>query len=281
MAFDFASASVGTPGEGTLRHPSVLPFDGDGYAVPGAWRTRRANYGTEELVGAVVRASRAVDREIPGGVAAIGDLSRRAGGGSPQHKSHQSGRDVDVFFYAADRDGRPARLNDAMLHFAVDGRAVRWSPPQGSRPPPRAVPALRFDVRRNWAFVRAMLNDPEVEVQWIFIERGLAAGLLREATSEGEDPALLARAAFVMHQPSDAEPHDDHMHIRLYCAPSDRALGCVDKGPMRWWKKLWKYMDAPFGRPPADVIGRDGVESLGRLFRGELPAIFRSGAQTS
>jgi penicillin-insensitive murein endopeptidase len=168
-----------------------------------------------------------------------------------------------------------------MLHFAVDGRAVRWSPPQGSRPPPRAVPALRFDVRRNWAFVRAMLNDPEVEVQWIFIERGLAAGLLREATSEGEDPALLARAAFVMHQPSDAEPHDDHMHIRLYCAPSDRALGCVDKGPVRWWKKLWKYMEAPFGRPPADVIGRAGVESLGRLFRGELPAIFRSGAQTS
>ena len=51
-----------------------------------------------------------------------------------------------------------------------------------------------------------------------------------------------------MKQPSDAEVHDDHMHVRLYCAPGDRSLGCVDKGPVRWWKKMWKYMGVPFGR---------------------------------
>lgn len=281
MAVRFSSASIGSAGDGTVRHPSVLPMEGEGYAIPAAWRGRHANFGTEELVGAVVRAAREVDRELPGAVAAVGDLSRRAGGSSPQHKSHQSGRDVDIFFYAADRDGRPSRLTDAMLHFAADGRAVRWSPPQGVRPPGRPVPALRFDSRRNWAFVRALLDDPEVEVQWIFIERALGADLLREATAEGDDPALLARAAFVMHQPSDAEPHDDHMHIRLYCARGDRALGCLDKGPARWWKKLWKYMEPPFGRAPADLIGRDGVASLGRFFRGELPAIFRAGAPIS
>src|SRR5581483_11589717 len=54
LATDFASTSVGTPAEGTLRHPAMLPLDGDGYAVPVAWRARHANYGTEELVGAVV-----------------------------------------------------------------------------------------------------------------------------------------------------------------------------------------------------------------------------------
>jgi murein endopeptidase len=97
LAHGFGSASLGTHADGTLRHPVVLPFEGDGYAVPGPWRVRRANYGTEELVGAVVRAARAVESELPGAVAAIGDLSYRAGGGSVQHKSHQSGRDVDVF----------------------------------------------------------------------------------------------------------------------------------------------------------------------------------------
>jgi penicillin-insensitive murein endopeptidase len=188
---------------------------------------------------------------------------------------------VDVFYYAVDAAGRPVRLTDAMLHFAPDGHALRWSPPQGTRPPTRPVPAFRFDARRNWAFVRALLGDPDVEVQWIFMQRGLAAALLREATAAGDDPALLARAAFVIHEPSDSEPHDDHMHVRLYCDPGDRALGCADRGPVRWWKKLWKYMDAPYGRPPLDALGVQGVAALGRLFREELPLVFTGGKQTS
>ena len=161
LAFEFGSASIGTHADGTLRHPTQLPFDGDGYTVLGPWRARRANYATEELVSAVVRASRTVARSDPGGVAAIGDLSRRGGGGSAEHKSHQSGRDVDVFFYGVERDGRPVLPGDTMFHFAPDGRAVRWSPPHGVRAPAGAVPAVRFDARRNWAFVRALLSDPE------------------------------------------------------------------------------------------------------------------------
>src|SRR6185312_5063320 len=158
LAMNFSSASLGTSGDGTLRHPALLPFEGDGYAVPAPWRTRHANYGTDTLVGAVARAARAVEREAPGGTAAIGDLSHQVGGQSVQHRSHQDGRDVDIFYYALDGAGRPARLTDAMLHFAPDGRAVRWSPPQGTRAPARPVPAYRFDARRNWAFVRALLG---------------------------------------------------------------------------------------------------------------------------
>jgi penicillin-insensitive murein endopeptidase len=281
LAIDFASASLGTSADGALRRPAALPFDGEGYTVPGPWRSRHANYGTEQLVGAVVRASRSVDRQLPGGVAAVGDLSHREGGGSAQHRSHQNGRDVDVFYYALDGGGRPVVPGEAMFHFAADGRATRWSPPKGVRAPAAAVPDVRFDARRNWAFVRALLADPGVEVQWIFMQRGLAASLLAAATAAGEDPALTARAAFIMHEPSDSEPHDDHMHIRLYCAPEDRRLGCADRGPVRWWKKMWKYMQAPFGRPPADSIGVAGVEALGRVIRGELPAIFTGGKLTS
>jgi penicillin-insensitive murein endopeptidase len=271
LAVDPASASLGTSADGALRHPAMLPFDGDGYAVPEPWRVRRANYGTDELVGAVVRAARAVRRDHAGGIAAIGDLSRRSGGGSTQHRSHQNGRDVDVFYYAANEQGAPVPLTDAMLHFAPDGRAWRWSPPRGVRPPNRPVPACRFDARRNWAFVRALLSDPDVEVQWIFMQRSLAAALLAEAAAQGDDPALLARAAFVIHQPTDSEPHDDHMHVRLYCAPGDRQFGCADRGPVRWWKKMWKYMAAPFGRSPVDGVGASGIEALGRLLGGEPP----------
>ncbi|HXU05257.1 MAG TPA: penicillin-insensitive murein endopeptidase [Polyangia bacterium] len=282
LAFEFGSASIGTHADGTLRHPAQLPFDGEGYIVPAPWRTRHANFATEELVGAVVRTARAVERSDPGGVAAIGDLSRRSGGDSAEHKSHQSGRDVDVFFYGIDREGRPVRPGEAMFHFAPDGgRAVRWSPPHGVRAPAAAVPAVRFDARRNWAFVRALLADPENEVQWIFIHRGLAAALLQEATREGDDPALVARASFIMKQPSDAEVHDDHMHVRLYCAPSDRRLGCVDRGPVRWWKKMWKYMSVPYGRPSSETVGADAIAAFGRLFHGELPLTFVAGDATS
>ena len=232
-------------------------------------------------MGAVVRAARSVERELPGGVAAVGDLSHREGGGSTQHRSHQSGRDVDIFYYAVDRAGRPVAPGDAMLHFSPDGRAERWSPPKGARAPAAPVPDVRFDARRNWAFVRSLLADPSVEVQWIFMQRGLAATLLGAAAAAGEDPAILARAAFIMHEPSDSEPHDDHMHVRLYCSQEDRRLGCADKGPVRWWKKMWKYMQPPFGRPPADAIGEAGVAALGRLIRGELPAIFAGGKLSS
>ena len=126
LALDGGSVSVGTHADGALREPASLPFDGDGYTVPRPWRERDSNYGAEELVGVLVRAARAVDRELPGGVAAIGDLSRRGGGASIEHKSHQNGRDVDVFYYAVDREGHPVRPGDALLRFNAEGRAVRW-----------------------------------------------------------------------------------------------------------------------------------------------------------
>src|SRR5262249_25812421 len=144
----------------------------------------------------------------------------------------------------------------------------------GVRAPAAAVPTVRFDARRNWAFVRALLSDPENEVQWIFIHKALAAALLHEATIEGDDPALLARASFIMKQPSDAEVHDDHMHVRLYCAPADRRFGCGDRGPVRWGEKMWKYMGVPYRRPPVGNVGAGPIAAVGRLFRGELPLTF-------
>ena len=263
FGFDGTSDSVGWHANGTLRHPAVLPQVGDGYVIPSPWRARQSNFGSDELVGLIVRASRAVAEAYPGSQAAVGDLSRHNGGGSVEHKSHQSGRDVDIFYYVANPAGRAERPGDSMIHFDRNGRAAHWSPPQGAAAPARPVPDARFDVRRNWRFIRALLRDSDVEVQWIFVQRDLAARLIQEGVAEGDEPDLLARASQIIRQPSDAEPHDDHMHVRIYCDPRDRALGCYDHGPVRWWKKRWKYMEPPFGHPS----GVDASSALLQVLR--------------
>jgi penicillin-insensitive murein endopeptidase len=158
------------------------------------------------------------------------------------HRSHASGRDIDIFFFARDSAGRPVRDLPAMLRFAADGRAVRWSTAKAGRDPAYPVPEARFDAPRNWALVRAMLANPTVEVQWIFVDQTLASLMLTEAERQGTESSLLARASALLHQPSDSQPHDDHMHVRLFCDPQDRYFGCSDKGPKRWLKKHWKYM---------------------------------------
>ena len=71
------------------------------------------------------------------------------------------------------------------------------------------------------------------------------------------------------------------MHVRFYCDPGDRRLGCADRGPVRWWKKMWKYMQAPFGRGGAEASGEQAITALARSIRGELPAIFVPGVPTS
>lgn len=266
---DGTSLSVGTHADGALRRAAVLPFEGEDWAVPRNWRERRSNYGTDEAVAFVARVARRLARGFPGTRTLVGDLSRRGGGSSPEHRSHGSGRDVDLFLFAADAAGRPLAAGDAMIRFGPDGKAGRWSPADGHAAPAAPLPAARFDLRRNWAMVRAMLTDPEAEVQWIFVEQSLAAALLGHAASIDEDPALVARAAFILHQPSDSKPHDDHMHVRLYCDVRDRMFGCADRGPSRWWKKRWKWMG---GGPaaPSDRIDA-AVGAILQLLRSEIP----------
>jgi penicillin-insensitive murein endopeptidase len=141
-----------------------------------------------------------------------------------------------------------------MLRFAADGRIIGWSPARRGQRLREPVPVGRFDVKRNWAVVRALLSDSAVEVQWVFMSEPLVELLLREAESEQEDPALVARARQILHQPTDSKAHDDHMHVRVFCSPESRFFGCVDKGPRRWLKKRWKYWaeSSPVGSSTAN-----------------------------
>ena len=67
-------------------------------------------------------------------------------------------------------------------------------------------------------------------------------------------------------------PHDDHLHLRIYCAADDRAYGCVDRGPTRWWKKRWKYLP-PYGAEIAGALA-EGLAKIAAPFielRGFVP----------
>lgn len=224
-----------------------LPVEGPGYTVPEAWRRRRALYATEQLGGALLRAFALVERLHPGAVAPLGDLSRRGGGKAPGHASHRSGRDVDIFFYTVDGQGRPLPQGRAMLKFGRTGRAIAWSPALGERRPSGPVPEAYFDGVRTWALLRALFTDPAIQVQWVFMQRDLARAVLAQASRAGDAPDLLARAEALLRQPGDSAPHDDHMHVRVYCDPAQRTFGCADQGPVRWLKKHWKYLPAGTG----------------------------------
>jgi penicillin-insensitive murein endopeptidase len=87
---------------------------------------------------------------------------------------------------------------------------------------------VKFDVARNWALVAALVSDEAIELKWIFVSGALREVLLAQGRKSKASPKVLAAAERLLHQPSDAPPHDDHFHVRIRCSQSERDEGCVD-----------------------------------------------------
>lgn len=218
---DGTSVSWGRANRGGVINPARLPDQGDGYRVPVRWSSRGLRYGTDELVDFVVQVSRRTAAAFPDAKVAVADLSPHRGGPSQWHRSHQSGRDVDLVFFVTDEAGRPVDLED-MRRFGPDGVSKDDSPEKGGR--------VLFDVARNWALVRAIVEHPGAPVQHIFVFEPLAQRMLDHARAIGVPESILARARALMKQPGDSAPHDDHLHVRILCSPGDYAYGCRDYG---------------------------------------------------
>jgi penicillin-insensitive murein endopeptidase len=201
-----------------------------------------AHFGTDELVGLLERASRAVAIASPGERLTIGDLSRRGGGRFSPHRSHQSGRDADVGFYVFDGDRHPLDL-DRFFDFRRDGTV-------------RGHDELHYDFVRNWQLVEALVTD-EVPVQWIFIERGLRGYLLQEGARLGASPEVLAHAEAILSQPSRGGRHNDHFHVRIYCPAADHPR-CLDDPPIHPW-----MAGAPPVAPPTSPASSSGAQPEG------------------
>src|SRR5262249_46039206 len=153
---------VGVQAAEAAPFPAVaLPKQGEGYLVPDTWLARGLRFGTAELVGMIERAAQAVEEDLPGGTLYVADMALGAGGWTQWHRSHRTGCDVDLIYYAVDDDGAPAPVPEHMAPFDERGVAVR----DGMR--------LTFDSARNWALVRAILTDPEARVVRIFVAERL------------------------------------------------------------------------------------------------------------
>jgi penicillin-insensitive murein endopeptidase len=180
------SMSVGSPNAGGLIN-GVQATVNDLYkpvSPSGSW-------GTQETLDYLTAALTRVHHEHPDTPPlALGDISGKNGGPSHPHVSHQSGRDVDI------------------AYFYNDG--ARWYA-RGT--------AQNLDLARNWAFVRALIVETDVDL--ILIDHSIQVLLEDYARSHGEDPAWLSGVfrgvpgklrPLIRHAPG----HATHIHIRFF-----------------------------------------------------------------
>jgi penicillin-insensitive murein endopeptidase len=127
------------------------------------------------------------------GVVPLGDLSQPRGGPAPSgHSSHQTGLDVDIWYQATTRAGKP---DEVMMVDARRGRPAR---------------AWRARHRR---LVQLAASDPRVDR--LFVHPLLKRSLCENARGN--------RAWLRKVRPWWG--HDDHFHVRLACPAGDAA--CV------------------------------------------------------
>jgi penicillin-insensitive murein endopeptidase len=214
--------AIGLPGHGVLLGGAEVPRDAEGVA----WlRKNDRHWALPRFGRAIARAAVAVARERPGSSLTIGDLSVRTGGGPlPPHLSHRSGVDADLLFFVTTLEGAPVP-SPGFVHFGADGLARddahgRW---------------LRLDVERQWLFAKALVEDPDARIQWIFVSDVVKAWLVEWAIARGEPAETIRRADAVMVQPHPGGVHDDHFHVRTACSDAEVAAGCERVGPRRDW----------------------------------------------
>jgi penicillin-insensitive murein endopeptidase len=216
---DGTSISVGKPSRGHLIEGVRLPDRGEGFVTRDVWRERDNRFGTDELIDLVTAVARRMRAQVRDVKLVVADLSGKGGGERVAfHRSHQSGRDVDLLYYMRDASGQPFEP-DAMHVFNAWTRATDGT-------------GITIDIPRTWVLVKELVTAPEAAVQWVFMYEPIARRLIEYAEKIGEPPALIARARQACRQPGDSARHDDHMHVRVYCSAADRAYGCVDIGPM-------------------------------------------------
>ena len=194
--------SIGKPNRGALKYGVRLDPDGDGlgrgFAVA---RHRAALWGTPELVKLVKKCGRTYRRYFSRKYAPIpvGDLSSRDGGPLKSHKSHQSGRDVDVGFM------RKKPLSK--------GYFSDTSPRQ-------------MNMYAQWVVLKCFLDDPQT--QMIFIERSRVRALKKYIKRiYKKRPKKLKRylGFFPGGRNKVIRPdkvHKSHMHVRIRCPKGDR-----------------------------------------------------------
>jgi hypothetical protein len=190
------SSSIGRPSDGSLAH-AVRLRTGPLWVVHDPDRA----YVTREVATALdvgFRAVASASRDSPR--VELRDASAEHGGPLPGHRSHQSGRDIDIAYYRR-------HCSDPCAHGRIE---------------PDELDADRLYVLLS-TWLRANALD------YVFMDYDLQAPLYRAAQAHGATPGELARwfqwphgrdqqAGIIRHAPG----HRDHVHVRFACAAHDR-----------------------------------------------------------
>ena len=231
------SVSCGAVNRGALSSARAIADQGPGYVAPEPWRVRGLRFGTDELVSLIERAGAAVLRRNAGAPLAVADLSAEHGGPVARHRSHQSGRDVDLVYYAIDRAGESMVNDGHMALYGVDGRATSADSPE----PAAQIAERFFDLARNWALVQALATDADVRVERIFVSPRIRDWLFAYAAAARVPDEIRARVRHVISTPVGVEAHNDHMHVRIACSDDDAAAGVCSQEPApRRRRGKWK-----------------------------------------
>lgn len=231
------SVSCGSTNRGALSEAARLPNSGPGYVMADPWRSRGSNYGTTELVSLIQRSSAAVALAHAGSQLSVADLSKKRGGAIAAHRSHQNGRDVDLIYYAMDSNGDPFYPDSHMAYYTSTGQATYAKAPNFVS----NIPVRYFDMKRNWALVRSMMLDTEVEVEFIFVSTRVKRWLLAYAVEIQESPAIVKAATKLLHAPREVKGHNDHMHVRITCSADDQAHGSCRTASARKPRRAKKW----------------------------------------
>ncbi|MCB9716409.1 MAG: penicillin-insensitive murein endopeptidase [Myxococcales bacterium] len=184
--------SIGSPNKGRLEHG--LPMPEGPYWMLRDRRTRA--FGATNAIDAMVTAfTRYGESYEDAPKVSVGEISARRGGRAAPHKSHRTGRDVDL------------------------GYILTTELPEGSHW--KRADESNFDAEKNWALIKALVDTGQV--QSIFISTRLQR-LLRPVARRELDEAELARYFRVPDGDPEQAPiishedgHRDHMHVRFRC----------------------------------------------------------------
>lgn len=183
---------IGPPQAGRLLNGVQIP-ESPGYEL----RFPDMAYGTTFAVEALLAAIRRFQATSSyAGVLRIGAMSTARGGPLGSHRSHQTGRDVDIRL--------PRRVGV-----------------------PRGIPLTpkRIDWLATWHLILAFET---AEVAVIFLDTATQRRVSRAAKAAGVAPETIGRilqyprgshiaSALVQHAPG----HDTHMHVRFRCGPCE------------------------------------------------------------
>jgi LysM repeat protein len=193
--------SRGRVDQGSLKQPDQLP-ESRAYHLRRPPRT----FATAHLIDHTKRAVEAVHAlGIATHELAIGDLSDEDGGPLEGHRTHQSGRDVDLGFYFLQRpEGYPDRF--------VEGTADN------------------LDADATWALLEqfVLTADQPGGVELIYLDYDIQRLLYPAAVRDGWTAEQLGR---VFEYPDGRKAagrivrhlwnHHDHLHVRFRCPPGD------------------------------------------------------------